>query len=141
MVSRSQTCMNKLRVLSRLYAPSPLQPFGIRSFCAKSMRKTTSSSCLDARQMCASVCASTRLRTLGSLFIHSCGHGQLPANMDDENHHCFARPAPAWLPVFIMLHSTVSAIEIEGGAGTLSGHHAGADGMLGRTAFAENFAV
>jgi hypothetical protein len=74
-------------------------------------------------------------------FYNSCGHGQLPANMDDENHHCFARPAPAWLPVFIMLHSTVSAIEIEGGAGTLSGHHAGADGMLGRTAFAENFAV
>ena len=29
-----QTCMNKLRVLSRLHALSPLQPFGIRSFCA-----------------------------------------------------------------------------------------------------------
>ena len=52
-------------------ALASLQPFGIRSFCAKSARKTASSSCLDARQMCASVCASTRLRPLGSLFIHT----------------------------------------------------------------------
>ena len=31
MVSRSQTCMNKLRVLSRFHALSPLQPFGFWS--------------------------------------------------------------------------------------------------------------
>ena len=30
MVSRSQTCMNKLRVLSRFHALGPLQTFGIR---------------------------------------------------------------------------------------------------------------
>ena len=38
MVSRSQTCMNKLRVLSRFHALSPLQTFGIRAFCAVTVR-------------------------------------------------------------------------------------------------------
>ena len=59
-------------------ALASLQPFGFRSFCAKSVRKTASSSCLRTqqtasglRQMCASVSASTRLRPLGSLFIHT----------------------------------------------------------------------
>jgi hypothetical protein len=94
--------MNKLRVLSRFHALSPLQTFGIRSFCAKSMRKTASSSCLDARQMCASVCASTRLHSLDSLFFILVIMGGKPVNMS-ANAHASIAFAAAWLAVLFIV--------------------------------------